>query len=253
MTLQVQCRGEVCELHLDAPPGNILDRTLCLDMAAAVREHARDPHLKAFLITAAGKHFSFGASVPEHAAGEVERFLPAFHGVFLAFAEAGVPTVASVRGLCLGGGFELAAFCNLLVAESTAEFAAPEIMLGVFPPAACVILPWRIGGAAAEDLILTGRRMSAAEGVRRGLVSRVCAGGALEGTVEALLDSEIRTRSAAALRLAVKAARGPLYALLRERLGELERLYLGELMDTRDAHEGIRAFLEKRDPVWVDA
>ena len=171
MSLEIRLKDDVCEFHLNTAPGNILDRALCESLTAAVREHAKDPHLKAFLFTAAGKHFSFGASVPEHAPGEVEHFLPAFHEMFLALADSHVPCVAAVRGLCLGGAFELAAFCHVLVAGKSATFAVPEIQLGVFAPAACVILPWRMGGAVAEDLILSGRRVAVEDS---GLATVVC-------------------------------------------------------------------------------
>jgi len=242
--------ASVCELRLDAPPGNIIERETCEEFAAAVREQGRDGSLKAFLLTAEGDHFSYGASVPQHTPGEVEKFLPAFHDVFGAFAESCVPVVAAVKGLCLGGACELVAFAHIVVAEESAKFAVPEITLGVLPPAACVLLPWRLGGAAADDMILTGRLVPAGE---CGLVNVRCPDGDLDETVEGLLDKRIHPRSAAALRLAVKATRGPLHREISQRLPELERLYLDELMATRDAHEGIAAFLEKRKPVWVDA
>ena len=250
MSLQVVPAGDVCELRLDAPPGNILTRAMCEDLVHAVCDHGSDKALKAFLLTAAGEHFSFGASVQEHVPGEVERFLPAFHKVFLALAATNVPVVAAVRGQCLGGAFELVAFAHHVVAERSARLGAPEITLGVFPPAACVLLPWRLSGAEAEDLILTGRPVGATE---CGLVTRLCDEGELESETEQFLDKYIRPRSAKALRMAVRASRGPLNAQLEKRLSELERLYLDDLMSTRDAHEGITAFLEKRKPQWVHA
>jgi len=252
VTLRVEVRDGVCELRLAAPPGNILDTATCRALAAEVRERGRDPALKAFLLTAEGKHFSYGASVPEHEAGRVEAFLPAFHDVFLQLANAGVPVVAAVRGVCLGGAFELAAYASFVVAEETARFAAPEIRLGVFPPAACVILPWRIGGARAEDLVLTGREIEAAEAHRWGLVTEVCPPGGLETATTAFIDRVFRPRSAAAIRLASRAVRRTLDETLCARLKNLERLYLEDLMETKDAREGIRAFLEKREPQWVD-
>lgn len=252
MTLRVELREGVCELRLAAPPGNILDSATCRGLGEAVRLHGRDPRLKAFLLTAEGKHFSYGASVPEHEAGRVEAFLPAFHDLFLEFQRAGVPLVAAVQGLCLGGAFELVAYASLVLAEETARFAVPEIRLGVFPPAACVLLPWRIGGARAEDLVLTGRELAAPEAKAWGLVAEICDPGGLEAATAAFLDRHIRPRSAVALRLAHRAVRRTLDETLCARLKNLERLYLEDLMETKDAREGIRAFLEKRDPVWVD-
>jgi cyclohexa-1,5-dienecarbonyl-CoA hydratase len=250
VSLVVRSGDQVCELRLASPPGNILDRALFQELSKAVREHGADPHLKAFLFTAEGKNFSYGASVPDHVAGEAEVFLPAFHRFFFDLAETGVPTIAAVQGLCLGGAFELVAACNFVVAEKTAAFGVPEIKLGVFPPAACVFLPWKLGAGVAEDLILTGRNLTAGDGAQHGLVSRLCDEGELEATVKTLIDKELRPKSAAALRFANRAAR---HTLPLQNLHDLERLYLKELMATRDANEGIAAFLEKRKPTWVDA
>ncbi len=248
MSLAVHRLGDACELRLSAPPGNVIDRALCLDLVAAIRAEGKDPRLKAFVLAAEGKHFSYGASIPEHVAGKMEAFLPAFHDVFRALAECGVPTVAAVRGLCLGGALELVSFCSFVVAEKDAVFAVPEITLGVFPPVACLTLPWKIGRARAEEMILTGRRMSAEEAKATGLVNVLCGEGELEPAVERFLDEHLRPRSAAVLRFVTRLARGPLL----DRLPELERAYLGGLMRLRDANEGIAAFLETRKPDWQD-
>ena len=245
--LEIRPRDGVCELHIDAPPGNVIDRDLCLALAAAVREHG--PASKAILFTAAGKHFSYGASVPQHVAGEVETFLPAFHDLFFALVECGLPTIAAVRGLCLGGAFELAAFASYLVAERGAKFAVPEITLGVFPPVACAVLPWRLGGARADEMILGGGTKRAEDGIAH----RVCEPGELEAATGEYLDEFIRPRSAAVLRVAVRTARAPLHDAITVRLRELERIYLEELMALPDAREGIHAFLEKREPAWAEA
>lgn len=248
MGLVVRRRGDACELRLAAPPGNILDRALCLELGAAIRAEAAEPGLKAFVLAAEGKHFSYGASVPDHVKGRMEAFLPAFHDVFRALAGCGVPAVAAVRGLCLGGALELVSFCSFVVAERGAAFAVPEIALGVFPPVACLTLPWRIGGARAEEMILTGRRMGAEEAKATGLVNVLCGEGELEAAVERFLDEHVRPKSAAVLRFVTPLVRGPLL----DRLPELERAYLEGLMRLRDANEGIEAFLEKREPRWED-
>jgi cyclohexa-1,5-dienecarbonyl-CoA hydratase len=178
----------------------------------------------------------------------MESFLPAFHDVFRALAESGVPAVAAVRGLCLGGAFELVSFCSFVVAEKGAAFAVPEITLGVFPPVACMTLPWKIGGGRAMELILTGRRMGAEEARDAGLVNVLCGDGELEAATERFLDEHVRTKSAAVLRLVSRLTRGALLS----RLPAFERAYLEDLMRLHDANEGIQAFLEKRAPKWED-
>ena len=245
MSLAIRDRGGVRELHIDAPPGNVIDRELCRELTEAVRA-AGD--CKAIVFTAAGKNFSYGASVPQHVAGEVESFLPAFHDLFFALIESSAPTIAAVRGLCLGGAFELTAFCSHLIAEREAWFAVPEITLGVIPPVACAILPWRLGGTLSDEMILGGGMKSA-----EAIAHQVCDAGELEATTEKYLDEFIRPRSGPVLRMAVRTARAPLHDAIRGRLRELERIYLEELMALPDANEGIAAFLEKRKPDWAGA
>ena len=250
MNLQVDLRGAVCELRLASPPGNVIDRAFCADFESAVREHAENRDVGAFLLSSEGEHFSYGASVPEHRPGEMERFLPAFHGAVRALAATHVPVIAAVRGLCLGGGFELAAFAHIVIAERTASFGVPEIQLGVFPPLAAIVLPWKVAGAKADDWILSGRRIPASEAHEAGLVTRLAAAGDLEDAVEAYVVEVIAPRSASSLRFAARAARHGLNRDIEERLPGLETLYLEDLMKTADANEGINAFIEKRSPKW---
>jgi cyclohexa-1,5-dienecarbonyl-CoA hydratase len=160
----------------------------------------------------------------------------------------GVPTLAAVRGQCLGGGLELASFCHRIFAAPDAKLGQPEIVLGVFAPVASLVLPERIGRANAEDLCLTGRIVDASEAKEMGLVDVVT-----EKPEDAALEyarKHFLPRSASSLRYAVRALRLPLSRRLEEELARLERLYLEELMGTEDAVEGIQAFLEKRPPEW---
>lgn len=253
MTLAIQRSSEICSLHLGPPPGNILGRDLCIEMAEAIRMHGADSDLKAFVVTSGGKNFSYGASVQEHVKGEVERFLPAFHDVFMALMETDVPAVAAVRGRCLGGAFELAGFCHFVVAETSAVFALPEVQLGVFPPLACAAFPAILGRAVTENLVLGGRELCAREAADHGLVTVLCGEGELDESVSEFLKESILPRSAAALRQTTRALRAPLNEDVRRLLPELESRYLIDLMATHDAEEGIRAFLEKREPAWVNA
>jgi cyclohexa-1,5-dienecarbonyl-CoA hydratase len=253
MPLTVQRTPDVCRLHLDAPPGNILDHELCLQLSEAIQVHGGDADLKAFLLTADGKNFSYGASVQEHVKGKVETFLPAFHDVFEALMASDVPAIAAVRGKCLGGAFELAGFCHFMVAETNAVFALPEIQLGVFPPVACAVFPDLFGRAVIDNLVLGSQQLTAEEAVACGLVTRLCGEGELERTADDFLKRSILPRSAKALRLTTHALRETLNEKVRHRLPELERRYLVDLMASQDAEEGINAFLEKREPVWVNA
>jgi cyclohexa-1,5-dienecarbonyl-CoA hydratase len=178
--------------------------------------------------------------------------LPAFHALVLDLLSMPVPTAAVVRGRCLGGGFELALACDFIFAADSATFALPEIALGVFAPVATVLLPKRVGAAAAAAPLLTGQPRTASEWRALGLVTQTSAADALHTAVEAWFDAGIGRLSAEALRHAVRAFRGPILAAAVRELPEIERLYLDDVMSTHDAREGIQAFLEKRAPRWRD-
>ena len=178
--------------------------------------------------------------------------LKAFHALFLDLMDADLPTAACVRGRCLGGGLELAAFCDRVVVEAGATLGQPEIKLGVFAPVGSLVLPWRCG-AAGGDLLLTGRTVDADEAAVLGLADQVCATGEGEERIERWARQHLLPLSPSSLRLARRASRLEIHGRLRDGLAEVERIYLEELMTTRDATEGIEAFLAKRPPVWSGA
>ena len=247
--IQPEAGGSLWRVILNRPKGNVLDRAMLESLTAVVRK-ARAAHgLKTVLFEGAGPNFSFGASVPEHMPGEVEGMLPVFHELFYALADCGCVLAAAVRGRCLGGGLELAAFCHRVFSTPDAHLGNPEIVLGVFAPVSSIILPMRMGQAAADDLLLTGKQIHGEEAHARGLVDVLAsdpAAAALEWH-----QSSFGGLSASSLAFAVGAARDELHARLRERLPLLERRYLEELMATHDAQEGIRAFMDKRTAQWT--
>lgn len=237
--------GRLLELRLDAPPGNILDRPLVAALRRAVGEAAKSPSLRVLLLTG-GAHFSYGASIEEHLPDRIAPFLEEFHALFRDLIALSLPCVAAVRGRCLGGGLELAAFCQRIFAAPDAEFGQPEIELGVFAPVASLVLPWRLRGGASDDLLLTGRRVAAKEAQAIGLVDALADDP--ETAARAWIRSQLLPKSASALRFAVQAARTHFHAAFLAQLDAIERLYLDQLMRTPDATEGLRAFLEKRKP-----
>jgi len=243
--------GAVQRIVLATPKANILDAAKMTALTEAFEEARADRDLKAIVIEGEGDHFSFGASVPEHLPGKFEEMIPAFHDMFRRLLDASVFTVAAVRGQCLGGGLELAAFCQRVVASPTAKLGQPEIVLGVIAPIASVILPERMGRPAGEDLCLTGRIIGAEEALARSLVDEIADDPA--DAALAWIRQHLLPRSASSLRLAVRAARAGWAERFLAALAETERLYLEELMATGDAVEGLQSFLEKRAPVWRNA
>ena len=234
-------------------PGNILTGDLMSQMSTALEDLHDAPHLRLVTIEGAGDDFSFGASVPEHSADAIGRVLPQMHALILQVLEIPAPTAAIVRGRCLGGGFELALACDFIFAADTATIGLPEIALGVFPPVASVLLPRRAGLARAAAAILTGESVPAPLWEGRGLIELTAPESQLAATVDEWYANTLAGHSAEALRHAVRALRNPLIDVVRRELPVVERLYLDELMRSHDASEGIRAFVEKRQPRWTDS
>jgi cyclohexa-1,5-dienecarbonyl-CoA hydratase len=243
--------GAVWRVRLARPKANVVDEamTRALDEVFVEARAAHD--LKAIVLGADGPNFSFGASVPEHLPDRVAGMLARFHGLFRTIAAAAVPVVAAVRGHCLGGGLELAAFCHRLIAAPDAKFGQPEIALGVFAPVASLLLPQRIGRAAAEDLCLSGRTIGASEALRIGLCDAIADDP--DAAALAWARDDLGRHSASSLRHAVRAVRGPFLQTFLRDLADLERAYLEDLMATHDAREGIEAFVAKRPAVWRNA
>lgn len=248
--LEFQNDGRVARVVLAAPKANILDEPMVTELDSIFATLGPHRDLCAIIVTSDGPHFSFGASVEEHLPGRIEGALSRLGALLRRVAAAPAPTIAAVRGQCLGGGLELVLACDLIVAEENAQLGAPEIRLGVFPPAASALLPVRIGVARASSMILTGRSWSGVQAMHNGLVTQVATEGQLESSLAAFIDECFLPRSAAALHYATRAVRRQILRALDEDLPALDRLYLEELMREPDAVEGIRAFLERRDPRW---
>ena len=253
---KVYCRqafdGALLWVTLDAPPGNVLDAEMIASLRRVVAEARQLPRLRLLAFVGAGKHFSYGASVEEHRPEQVREMLGAFHALFRDLIDADLPTAACVRGRCLGGGLELAAFCDRVVVEAGAALGQPEIKLGVFAPVGSLVLPWRCGAAGGE-LLLTGRTVDAEEAGALRLADQVCGAGEGVQAIERWTQEHLLPLSPSSLRLARRAARLEIHHRLRDGLAEVERLYLDDLMTTPDAREGIAAFLAKRPPIWSGA
>lgn len=247
-TVQLRIEHRTAWITLDRPPLNILNIAMMESLDEALSRAL--PKSDFVILQGAGVDaFCAGADVGDHVPKRVGKMLATFHAIFRRLADADCLTIAAVHGYCLGGGMELATFCDFVLATESAQFGQPEIKLGCFPPVAMVTLPHLIGMQAAAYLILTGRQISATEAHRVGLLTRVVPVHELPAAVDALLE-ELRALSPSVLRLTRKTlTRLHSHDFLKQ-LKEAERVYLSEVMNTPDAQEGIRAFLEKRRPVW---
>jgi len=235
-------------LRLDRPKANILDSTMIASFAQAFAAYAEPGQIRAALLDAEGPHFSFGASVEEHLPAQCAEMLSSLHELLKLMLEWPRPILVAVQGQCLGAGLELALAGSLIFASRDAKFGQPEIKLGVFAPAASCLLPLRIGQAAAEDLLFSGRSIDAAEAKALGLVQAVADDP--ESAALAYFDAHLATKSASSLAWAVDVVRESFVPRVERRIAHVERLYLNHLMQTHDANEGLAAFLAKRRPAW---
>jgi cyclohexa-1,5-dienecarbonyl-CoA hydratase len=239
----------VARLTLNRPPLNVLHIPLLQQLELTLIELAGSTAVRALIVRAEGKLFSAGVDVADHTPDRVGEMISLFNRVCRALIEFPVPSIAAVHGHALGGGCELVLCCDLVVMADTAQIGQPEIQLGALAPIAALRLPHLVGYRAAADLLFSGGRINAAESHRLGLVNAVVpqpevdqwaqdkAGGLAELSRAALMLNK------QALRLSFDGWATSLPAI--------EQLYLHDLMDTEDAHEGLTAFMEKRPPVWT--
>ncbi|MBI2259397.1 MAG: enoyl-CoA hydratase/isomerase family protein [Flavobacteriia bacterium] len=241
----------VCNILLDDGKGNVLDNTMMNELISSLKELRENNEIKLITFQGEGKHFSFGASVEEHTKDLAETMIKTFHSLFFLIQEMSIPTMAKISGQCLGGGLELALMCDFMFGDQSAKLGQPEIILGVFPPPASIILPEKIGLARAEELLLSGRSMDAIEAHQIGLVNYLFEDkNQLNLGVDAYIEKYILPKSASSLKFAVKAARIKFNHIFSNFIPQLEFIYNKQLMETYDANEGINAFLEKRTPNW---
>jgi cyclohexa-1,5-dienecarbonyl-CoA hydratase len=242
--------GTLLRLRLSRPKANIVDASMIAALRSALEAHLPSSRLRAVLLDAEGPHFSFGASVEEHLPDSCAAMLRGLHALILRLLESPVPILVAVRGQCLGGGLEVAAAGNRIFAAPGAALGQPEMKLGVFAPAASCLLPERIGQSRAEELLLSGRSVGAEEALRIGLVDAVADDP--EAAALAWFDEHLAQKSASSIRFAVRAARDGFRERVAEKIARVERMYLTELMATRDAVEGLSAFIARRPPKWED-
>ncbi len=249
MAIDASVEDGLGRIVLSNPPVNVLTRDLLVDFRRELASLASEPSLRALLLAAEGKHFSAGADVGEHLPPTYEELIPEFLDTVAAIDTFPLPVVAAVQGRCLGGGFELAMAADIIVAGEGASFGQPEILLGVLPPAACALLPDICPPGVAAQLVYTGAPFSAQDAQRAGLVARVVPDAELQQAAVELAE-RITQHSGAALRLAKRMLRGGRQDARAAALSRAGAIYNDELMMTKDALEGLNAFLEKRQPTW---
>ncbi len=241
----------VARITFARPPLNVFNIAMMREIGGALSECIPRRDLAAIVFDAAAdsRAFSAGVAVEEHVPETVFQMLEAFHSIFRLLRQIAKPVIAVVDGPALGGGCELVAACDIVIASERARFGQPEIKLGVFPPVAAILLPRIIGEKRARELMLTGDLIDAAEALRLGLVNYVVPSAELEKKTESMLG-KLRELSASSLAMTRTALDLGSQNSFESTLAEVESLYLNDLMKTQDAQEGSRAFMEKRKPEW---
>ncbi len=250
MTVTCEKTGRLVSIVWDRPPLNVLSLSLLRELDDALSSCAVQTDVDAIVLRGAGERaFSAGVDIRDHTPEKVPEMLDVVHGVIRKLLALPQVTVAAVRGVCLGGGLEIATSCDLVVASEDSSFATPEILVGCYPPVALARFAGLIGYHRAAEMILTGRRFSALEAHSVGLINRVLAPNQLESGLTDLLD-ELLSKSGAVLRLTVRGLRELSLSNFNQALMRSEEIYCRELLKTADVAEGVDAFLKKRPPHW---
>jgi cyclohexa-1,5-dienecarbonyl-CoA hydratase len=239
----------VARLTLHRPDHNLLNEAMLRELADGIVFAGEHDEVKLIVLDSACKVFSGGVDIGEYTSLRVYQMLDAFHAVFASMLDIGKPVVCVVNGPAIGGGAELAAFGDLVIATPKARFAQPEITIGVFPPLASTILPFLVGPKRALEIILTGEAISAERALELGLVTRLVPEAKLESTVNELV-TRIAEHSGPVLAMAKKAILGGMGLSLRDGLKQSMNIFLNELYRLEDSQEGLRALIEKRKPNW---
>jgi cyclohexa-1,5-dienecarbonyl-CoA hydratase len=247
--LSLDLSPRIARVTLQHPPLNVIDIPMMEELAGALREVEERPEVVAVIFSGSQKAFSVGVDVAAHTPDKVEDMLGKFHAVIRAIVASKKVTIAAVHGHCLGGGAELAMVCDLVYTSELATWGFPEIKLGCYPPVAATALAALVGQKQAADLVLTGRTITGKEAANIGLANAVLAEIDLEHAVRETAE-HLSQLSPAALAITKKAIYAWDSMHFDKGLARAEKIYFEELMKTEDAHEGINAFLEKRQPVW---
>jgi len=240
----------VARISINRPPLNILNVETLLELTTALERSRNDASAIVVVITGVGdRAFSAGVDIKDHLPEKVGSTLPVFNKVFYTLEGLDKPTAAVVNGLALGGGCELAAACDIVIASEKAQFGQPEIKVGAIPPVAVALLPKLVGRKKAFELVLTGDVITAAEAKQIGLVNRVVPQEKLEEATRELV-AKLKETSPIVLKLTRMALRQSLDLDFKDGLEKVTDIYLNLLMRTEDSVEGLKAFLEKRKPQW---
>lgn len=249
MNIRYQLTDGVARITLNHPPLNILNIAVMKEINSALEQILEDKSLKMLVFDAEGKAFSAGVDVSEHLGATVNEMIKVFHDIFRNLMKLKCPVLAAVNGAALGGGCELVAFCDFIIASENAKFGQPEIQVGVFPPIACILLPKIISHTKGMEMLLTGCLISGKQAESIGLVNKCVPENMFKEEVNSFI-AKITHLSPLLVGMTKSVAIKRQHKDFTEYLAQVEDVYLNQLMKTEDAQEGLKAFLDKRKPEW---
>jgi cyclohexa-1,5-dienecarbonyl-CoA hydratase len=247
--IKFKVEGSLARLTLNRPEHNLLNEEMLRELADGVGVAGDREDVKLIVLDSACKVFCGGIDLGEYTSQRVFQMLDAFHAAFAGMLEVGKPVICVVNGPAIGGGAELAAFGDFVIATPKARFAQPEISIGVFPPLASTILPFLVGPKVALELVLTGEPVTAERALELGLINRLVPETQLQAAVSELIQ-RISGHSGPVLTMAKKAILGGMGMSLKDGLKNSMNIFLNELYRLEDSQEGLRALVEKRKPNW---
>jgi enoyl-CoA hydratase/carnithine racemase len=255
--IRTEIEDRIALLTIDHPPVNSFNAQVTTELNDAVDELLANDEVKAIVVTGGGTNaFVAGADIADIKAlldqpGGLKTASEQGQGLFLKIERATKPIIAAINGFCLGGGMELAMACHMRICSDRARLGQPEINLGIIPGwGGTQRLPRIVGKGKALELILTGDMITAQEAYRIGLVNKVVPGGAVLKEARDLAR-KIVGKSRLPVAAALRAVDGGLRVSLEEGL-KMEAEEFGALAASEDAHEGVGAFLEKRQAQFKD-
>lgn len=208
-----------------------------------------DKDLKCVVLEAEGKSWCAGLDVGDHKPENATEMIAVFNKSLKLIGDFEIPTIAAVRGACLGGGMEYAIACDVVIASKRAKFGQPEIKIGFLPPYAAIRLPLLVGPAKTIEVCTSGKIYSAEEALSMGFVSQTAEEDDFEAAVDKFIG-EIQVNSPLIIRLNKRAVTQHLGMAFSDAVESVSDLFLNTLLKTEDTLEGIESFYAKRRPEW---
>ena len=247
--IAIKDKDGMFQIFLNRPPMNSFNAEMVEEINEALGSLLYRTDLKVVVFLTTGKNFCGGISPEDFSDDKSYQLIEAMGRMFEQLQTLNVPVLSLVTGMAMGAGFELVMFSDLAIATESAKFGLPDLQLGLIPAFACNILQKYIPSKKAAELIFTAGTISAREAQEYGLINQVVPDDKLADQA-AVLVRKLLQYSAPVLQLAKKSMIQVQGKPLDEGIRTIEEIYLNELLALDDSKEGIRAFVEKRKPVW---